>query len=264
MATALARGCVQSGLVSGSQILAADPSAEARQTFLQQVPDAKLVDGNEHLLAAADVVLLAVKPQVMPAVLAEIAGAVSERHLLISIAAGIPLQKMARALPPQTRLVRVMPNTPCLVGLGASCFSLGTAAHRDDGRLVQQVLESVGLAFPVEEHLLDAVTGLAGSGPAFVYSVIEALTVEGTAQGLPAELAALLATQTVRGAAEMVLATQQSPAELRAQVTSPGGTTVAGLAAWEHQQGATAVRAAVAAATQRSAELGGDHQNGAQ
>jgi len=255
MATALARGCMQSGLVRATQMLAADPLEDARSTFAGQVPDVRLADDNGQVLAAADLVVLAVKPQVMPVMLSQIANMVESRHLLVSIAAGITLKKMADGLPPGTRLVRVMPNTPCLVGLGASCYCLGCHATVEDGQRVHEILESVGRAFEIDERLLDAVTGLSGSGPAFVYSMIEALAAEGTTQGLPVELAGELAAQTVRGAAEMVLATSRPPRELRDQVASPGGTTVAGLDAWEKHQGADAVRAAVAAATQRSLEL---------
>lgn len=256
MATALARGCIQSGLLLGTDMLAADPHEGPRRNFAEQVPGARVVDDNRQVLAAADLVVLAVKPQVVPALLGEIADGVDGHHLLVSIAAGVTLEKLAHGLPKGARLIRVMPNTPCLVGMGASCYSLGSHAMAEDSRRVHQILQSVGQAFEVKEQWLDAVTGLSGSGPAFVYSVIEALAAEGTAQGLPVELAEELAAQTVRGAAEMILATGTSPAELRGQVTSPGGTTLAGLEAWEKQQGAAALRAAVAAATQRSMELG--------
>ncbi|MCH2115456.1 MAG: pyrroline-5-carboxylate reductase [Pirellulales bacterium] len=256
MATALARGCAQAGLLVGTDMLAADPHEGPRRTFAEQVPGVRVVDDNRQVLAAADLVILAVKPQVMSAVLGEIADKVDGHHLLVSIAAGVTLKKLAHDLPPQTRLIRVMPNTPCLVGMGASCYSLGPHAMAEDARRVHQMLLSVGQAFEVKEESLDAVTGLSGSGPAFVYSMIEALAAEGTAQGLPPELADKLAVQTMRGAAEMVLTTGTPPAELRGQVTSPGGTTLAGLEAWKKQQGAAALRAAVAAATKRSVELG--------
>lgn len=256
MATALARGCVRSGLVNSSQVLAADPHEAARQVFAEQVPGAQMIDDNRQVLAASDLVVLAVKPQVMPELLFQIAKDIATRHVLVSIAAGFTLEKMAASLPAYARLVRVMPNTPCLVGLGASCYSLGPTATAEDGAMVQKILDSVGQAFAVEEKMLDAVTGLSGSGPAFVYTLIEALAGGGVAEGLPAKLAGQLAAQTVRGAAEMVLATSYSPAELRDQVTSPGGTTLAGLEALDQQHGAAAFRAAVKAATRRSRELG--------
>ncbi len=149
-----------------------------------------------------------------------------------------------------------MPNTPCLIGRGASAYSLGPHATADDGRLVAQLLAAVGVAFEVPEDQLDAVTGLSGSGPAFVYTMIETLSQGGVEMGLPAALAAELAIHTVAGAAEMVLATGETPAVLRDRVTSPGGTTLAGLKALDENGFAVAVLAAVRAATRRSAELG--------
>jgi pyrroline-5-carboxylate reductase len=149
-----------------------------------------------------------------------------------------------------------MPNTPCLIGKGASGFSLGEHATKDDGALVAKLLSAVGAAFEVKEDLLDAVTGLSGSGPAFVYSMIEALSEGGVAAGLPAELAAELAARTAAGAASMVLETGETPAVLRERVTSPGGTTVAGLGVLTERRFREAVVEAVQAAARRSAELG--------
>jgi pyrroline-5-carboxylate reductase len=256
MATALARGCVQSGLVGANQVLAADPHADARSSFAEQVPGAQVFDNNEAVLSGADLVILAVKPQVMATVLGEIKSQVAARHLFVSIAAGITLARLAEGLPRGTRLIRVMPNTPCLVGLGASCFSRGSTATQVDADHVGQILESVGQAFEVPEKSLDAVTGLSGSGPAFIYRVIESLAAGGTTMGLPVELALQLAAQTAKGAAEMVLTTGRSPAELREQVTSPGGTTLAGLTKLAELHGAEAFHEAVVAATKRSEELG--------
>jgi pyrroline-5-carboxylate reductase len=256
MATALGRGCVTSGLMPGNQVIAADPSDEARRTFAEQVPNSRSAADNAGVLAVADIVVLAVKPQMMQSVLAELSPHVEPKQLVVSIAAGVTLAKLAAGLPRGTRLVRVMPNTPCLVGLGASCYCRGTTASAEDGKLVSQILQSVGIAYEVEEKMLDAVTGLSGSGPAFVYRMIECLAEGGAAQGLPQDLALELAAQTAKGAAEMVLTTGRTPAELREQVTSPGGTTLAGLQVLEAQHGPAAFRAAVEAATQRSVELG--------
>ncbi len=256
MATALARGSTQSGLLPSGQLLASDPNEVSRKLFAEQLPQATLVEDNARLLAEADIVVLAVKPQQMDSVLEGIAEHVQPRHLIVSIAAGVTLAHLASTLPAGTRLVRVMPNTPCLVGLGASCYSRGPSASEEDGDLVLQLLKSVGVAFEVDESQLDAVTGLSGSGPAFIYTVIEALASGGQTMGLPAELAIKLAAQTARGAAEMVLATGLAPAELRDQVTSPGGTTLAGLKTLEQQKGAAAFCAAVESATRRSVELG--------
>ena len=255
MATALGRGSVQSGLVAAAQVLAADPSEEARRAFAEQIPGAQLTNDNQQLLVEADVVVLAVKPQVMPNALAQLAPHAADRHLFISIAAGVTLDKLAEMLP-AGKIVRVMPNTPCLIGLGASCFSLGRLATSTEAELVKQILNSVGTATQVEEAMLDAVTGLSGSGPAFVYTVIEALAKGGVDMGLPPELALSLAAQTTRGAAELLLNTQHTPAELREQVTSPGGTTLAGLEMLAKLEGADALQAAVVAATRRATELG--------
>jgi pyrroline-5-carboxylate reductase len=256
MATALAKGCVQAGLAPAGSVLASDPSAEARERFGREVPGAKLVADNTAVLAGADTVVLAVKPQMMAPALADIRGAVEPRHLVISIAAGVTLARLAHELPASTRLVRVMPNTPCLIGQGASCFSLGANATKDDAATVQRLLTSVGQAYGVEESQLDAVTGLSGSGPAFIYTVVEALAEGGTAAGLPPELALELASRTALGAASMLVTTRLSPAELRDQVTSPGGTTLAGLEAMRRGDASGALRAAVEAAAKRSIELG--------
>jgi pyrroline-5-carboxylate reductase len=256
MATALAKGCVEARVASGASITASDPHASARESFAQAVEGANVTPDNQAVLASADAVVLAVKPQTMPQVLANLRPHAEPRHLFISIAAGVTLAKLAAALPAGARLVRVMPNTPCLVGLGSSCFSRGGSATSADVALVEKLLSSVGSVHEVEEDKLDAVTGLSGSGPAFVYSVIEALADGGVAAGLPEQLALKLAAETARGAAAMLLATGRSPAELREQVTSPGGTTVAGLAAMDRLDAAGAIRAAVEAAAKRSIELG--------
>jgi pyrroline-5-carboxylate reductase len=256
MATALARGCTGAGLVPAGSVLASDPSDAAREKFSREIPGAAATADNLAVLAACDVVVLAVKPQMMAAVLQGVRGAVAPRHLVISIAAGVPLARLAAALPAGTRLVRVMPNTPCLIGLGASCYSRGPTATADDAALVEQLLASVGKAYEVPEAQLDAVTGLSGSGPAFIYTVVEALADGGAAMGLPPQLALELAAQTAVGAASMLAATGLSPAELRDQVTSPGGTTLAGLETLKRTDAAAAFRAAVEAATKRSIELG--------
>ena len=256
MATALARGCLTSGLISGERLLAADPSGDALRAFTDSVPGAQVFDTIRPVLEGADIVVLAVKPQVMASVLEELKSYVTDRHVLVSIAAGITLATIAAVLPASTRLIRVMPNTPCLVGMGASCFSRGARATADDAHRVDRILRSVGESFEVTEAVLDAVTGLSGSGPAFIYHVIESMADGGVAMGLPADLALRLAAQTAKGAAEMVLTTGRTPAELREQVTSPGGTTLAGLTELERLAGAQAFRAAVVAATKRSEELG--------
>ena len=256
MATALARGCAAANLVAAEGVLASDPHEESRTKFAEQLSGARVTAENAAVLRECDTIVLAVKPQMMDQVLAEIQPHVEPRHLLVSIAAGVTLERLARQLPAKTRIIRVMPNTPCLIALGASAFALAPSATADDAATVEQLLNSVGKSYEVEEPLLDAVTGLSGSGPAFIYTVIEAMAAGGVAGGLSPELALELAAQTATGAAAMVTQTGLSPAELRSHVTSPNGTTLAGLNALAARNGAAAIQAAVEAATNRSIELG--------
>ncbi|HEX4148731.1 MAG TPA: NAD(P)-binding domain-containing protein, partial [Pirellulales bacterium] len=182
MATALARGFVRAGLAESGQIFASDPSPEAGRRFTDET-GGRLLAGNRGVAEAAQVLFLAVKPQHMPAALAELRG-LSAGHLVISVAAGIPLATLAEGLGPGPRLMRVMPNTPCLIGQGASAYCAGAGATSADSTLVKRLLESVGRAFELDEKLLDAVTGLSGSGPAFVFVMIEALADGGVRMGL--------------------------------------------------------------------------------
>jgi pyrroline-5-carboxylate reductase len=256
MATALARGLVRAEIVPAVAIVACDPSAEARNAFVSEIPGTTVEAENAADVARADVVILAVKPQTMTEALASIRSAVGGNTLVVSIAAGVTLGRLEAALPPGQRVVRVMPNTPCLIGLGASGFALGKHATKEDAKLVASLLSAVGVAFEVPEKLLDAVTGLSGSGPAFVYSMIEAMAAGGVAEGMSPELAGELAARTVAGAAQMVLQTGETPAVLRDRVTSPGGTTLAGLAVLRERGFGEAISEAVRAATRRSVELG--------
>ena len=256
MARALAAGFVKAGLVQPSQILASDVAPAAVEALRQAVPGARAVPSNTALAAEADVLLLAVKPQQIPAVLAELRPALKPNHLVISIAAGVRLAALGKGLGESVRLVRVMPNTPCLVGKSASGYCLGATTSAADGALVAELLGAVGRAFAVDEKQLDAVTGLSGSGPAFVFLVIEALSDGGVRMGLTRDVALALAAQTVLGSAEMVLQTGDHPAVLKDRVTSPGGTTIAGLQALEAGGLRATLMAAVEAATRRSIELG--------
>lgn len=254
MATALARGLVRAGLTDGGRIVAYDPVAASLAAFTEAC-GGRRADSNRSAIEAADVVVLAVKPQHVSAVAAELTGHTADK-LIVSVAAGVTLGTLSRSLGPAARYIRVMPNTPCLVGRGASAYALGPGATAADAELTAQLLGAVGRAYRLEEKLLDAVTGLSGSGPAFVYLMIEALADGGVRMGLPRDVALGLSAQTVLGAATMVLETGEHPAALKDQVTSPGGTTIAGLQALE----AGAVRgdliAAVEAAARRAAELG--------
>lgn len=255
MATALARGWIQAGLTTAEQICASDPFAPAREDFSKQT-GAQCVEDNLHVVAASDLVILAVKPQTLAPLCTEIRPALKDRHLVISIAAGVPLSRLSEHLGGDRRIVRVMPNTPCLVGASASGFSAGTKATNEDIERVDRLLNSVGRAFAVPEHLLDAVTGLSGSGPAYVFVMIEALSDGGVRMGLPRDVATQLAAQTVLGSAKLLLETGQHPGVLKDMVASPGGTTIAGLHALEKGGLRNALIDAVQAATLRSAELG--------
>lgn len=254
MATALARAWVRAGLVRAECCRASDPLPQARQAFAAETGCAAGAD-NRAVVAASDVLVLAVKPQSMAGLLAEIRPAL-RAPLVVSIAAGIPLRQLGAGLGADCRLVRVMPNTPCLVGASASGYAAGERATPEDVALVDRLLNAVGVAFRLPEHLLDAVTGLSGSGPAFVYLMIEALADGGVRVGLPRDVATALAAQTVLGAAKMVLETGSHPGVLKDMVASPGGTTIAGLHALERGGVRGALMDAVEAATRRSAELG--------
>lgn len=256
MARALASGFVKAGLFEGGQIIASDAVEAALAEFAKQVPGAKTVADNAQVVAGANVVFLAVKPQHIGGVLAEIAPQVTGASLIVSIAAGVPISRLAAALGEQARLVRVMPNTPCLIGRSASAYCLGANTTEADAALVDKLLSAVGRSFCLDEKLLDAVTGLSGSGPAFVCVMIEALSDGGVRMGLPRDVARALAAQTVRGTAEMILKTGDHPAVLKDRVASPGGTTIAGLEALEAHGFRAALISAVEAATERSAELG--------
>jgi len=254
MASALARGFIEAKLATADSIAAFDPVAASGEAF-QKTTGAKLLDSNKAVVAASDVVFLAVKPQQMLAVYDELSGTAAGK-LVVSIAAGVTLAALSSGLGPKARYIRVMPNTPALVGHGASGYALGAGATAEDAALVERLLGSVGRAYKLDEKLIDAVTGLSGSGPAFVYVIIEALSDGGVRMGLPRDVATGLAAQTVLGAAAMVLETGLHPGVLKDQVTSPGGTTIAGLQALENGAVRGDLIAAVEAATRRAIELG--------
>ncbi len=255
MATALARGLVRADFCAASRIRVHDPSQEALSRFADAVGAIQSLEGNRQAIELADIVLLAVKPQQLPGVAEEIRGSLTAGQLVVSIAAGVTLAKLCQWLGTE-RVVRVMPNTPCLVGKGVSAYSLGAGATPADAEAVQRMMGSVGLALRVDEPLLDCVTGLSGSGPAYIYLLIEALADGGVRVGLPRQTALALAAHTVRGAAEMVLAEGEHPAVLKDRVTSPGGTTIVGLQVLEQRGTRAAVMAAVVAATERAREMG--------
>lgn len=255
MASALAKGFIHSGLSNADSIIASDPYESAR-TAIAKEAGIRTTASNLEVLKAADIIILAVKPDQVNAVLAELKPQFTPKHLLVSIAAGVTLARMEAALPAGARVVRVMPNTPALVGASASAFATGTAASADDAQLVQRLLSSVGVAYAVKESLLDAVTGLSGSGPAYVFLMIEALSDGGVAAGLPRDIATKLAAQTLLGSAKLLLETGHHPGALKDMVTSPGGTTIDGLHELEKGGLRAALINAVRAAADKSKKLG--------
>ena len=251
MAKALAGGLVEAGLPA-SQIRAADPVAAARDAFAAAI-GAKASASNDEVVANSDLVVLAVKPGAVSTVLAALDSKTSARPIWVSIAAGVPLSALAAALPAGTRIVRAMPNTPALVRAGATAWFPGPSVEADDLALVEQVLQAAGWCWQApNEDLLDAVTGLSGSGPAYVFLFLEALADAGVSQGLPRDAAQALAIRTVLGSAQLALETGAHPGVLKDQVTSPGGTTIAGLERLEAGGVRAAVYEAVRAATERS------------
>jgi len=255
MGTALARGFIGAGLAEPSDLIASDPVADTLTAFGAET-GAHGAKSNAEVVKFARVLLLAVKPHQVGEVLAEIREAVTPEHLLISIAAGVPLAKLEASLNPGSRVIRVMPNTPALLGASATAFAPGKSTSAEDIALAQRLFSAVGIAFAVKETLLDAVTGLSGSGPAYVYLMIEGLSDGGVAAGLPRDIATKLAAQTVLGAARMVLETGLHPGALKDMVTSPGGTTIEGLHELEKGGVRGTLISAVRAAADKSKKLG--------
>jgi pyrroline-5-carboxylate reductase len=255
MAEALLRGILTAKRVRAAEVIATDVR-EDRLAYLRSTYGIEVTTDNAAAAGQADAVLLAVKPQIMRMALESIRKAVTDRHLLISIAAGVSTAAIADAFAGPVRIVRVMPNTPALVLEGASALARGAHATQADLDLARGLFEAVGTAVVVDESLLDAVTGLSGSGPAYVFLIIEALADAGVKMGLPRPTALALAVHTVRGSARMLLETGKHPAELKDMVTSPGGTTIAGLHALERGAVRASLMQAVEAATRRSQELG--------
>ncbi len=236
MASALVLGLIRAEVARPEQVVVFDPLESAR-TALAEASGVQVAASNAEVVERSDIVVLAVKPQSLPAVMQELEPGISGRHLVISVIAGVTLEALGSGLGPDARFVRVMPNTPALLGAGAAGYCLGPTATQEDDQTVRSCLLSVGRAFRVPENLLDAVTGLSGSGPAFIYQVIEALSDGGVRMGLPRDVSTALSAQTVLGAARMVLETGLHPGVLKDQVTSPGGTTIAGLHALERRGG---------------------------
>jgi pyrroline-5-carboxylate reductase len=253
--SAIMRGVIGAGLVGKKQVMASDVSKALRQSAAAEL-GIEATPSNAKVCEFADIVILAVKPQIVDSVLKEIAGKLGKAKLLVSVAAGVPLERIEKNLAKGARVVRVMPNIPCVVGAGASCYAGGSHATAEDLERVGSILNSFGVGLPLEEKYLDAVTGLSGSGPAYVFLFIESLADGGVQVGLSREVALKLALQTVYGSARMALESGKHLGELRDEVTSPGGTTIAGLYALEKGGMRGTVMEAVLQATRRSQELG--------
>jgi pyrroline-5-carboxylate reductase len=256
MATALVQGFIDAGLYEPREICASDVDA-AKRGGMKRRWGVSTTSDNVTMVKGARVIVLAVKPQIIDVVLTELRPVVRRDHVFVSIAAGVPTRRLEDGLGSRARVVRVMPNTPALLGQGMAVAVRGRFATASDERLTLKLLRAVGKARAVaDERLLDAVTGLSGSGPAYVYLFAEALIAGGCAAGLKVELAEQLALQTIAGAAAMLQQAGETPQRLREMVTSPGGTTLAGLTELDRRGFTKAVSAAVVVATRRSKELG--------
>jgi len=253
--SALIRGILKAGLVHKDQIIASAPRDSVRQSLAKE-SGIRVTSGNVEVTEFADTVILTVKPQIIDSVLQEISRKIGVKKLLISVAAGVPLARIEGYLRKGSRVVRVMTNTPCVVGVAASAYARGSHATKEDLDRVERILKSVGIALLLEERYLDAVTGLSGSGPAYVFLFIESLADGGVRAGLSREGALQLALQTVYGSAKLAWESGKHLAQLRDEITSPGGTTISGLYALEKGGFRGIVMEAVLKATERSQALG--------
>lgn len=254
MGGALLEGALAANIVTATDVWVADPYPGAAEAVAKKFGIHVATD-NAQVIRECDLVLLACKPYHVIDILEEISDELPGDTVILSIAAGVTLERMESNAPQGTRIIRVMPNTPALISNGASGVAAGSHATDNDLASARQLLESVGIVEMVTESQLDAVTGLSGSGPAYIYTLIESLANQGEKEGLAADAALRLATQTVIGAARMVETTGMSPADLRNQVTSPGGTTLAGLEALTSHGFENSIAAGVHAAAERSREI---------
>jgi pyrroline-5-carboxylate reductase len=254
MAEAMIRGLLRGEDFAAEQVLASGP----REERMRELHDAYGIQAttDNKVPAAAQIVVLSVKPQIFSRVLGEIADTISSDALVISIAAGIPVAAIQSRLAGGTRVVRAMPNTPALVDAAATAIAGGEHARESDLEDAKRIFDSIGLTVILEESQLDAVTGLSGSGPAYVFLILEGLSDAGVKVGLSRRTAQLLAAQTVLGSAKLLLETNEHPGRLKDMVTSPGGTAITGLHTLENGGVRTTLMNAVEAATRRSRELG--------
>ena len=255
MAEAMIRGLLAAKLMSAADIFVSDVR-EDRLGFLQEAYRVHTSTSNSEVASKGDILVLAVKPQIMSPVLDGLIDVVNGDKLVISIAAGVTTTSIADKFPSPIRVIRVMPNTPALVLEGASALTRGTHATVEDLEIAKRLFRAVGKVVIVDESMMDAITGLSGSGPAYIFLIIDALSDAGVKVGLSRDVAQLLSAQTVLGAAKMILETKKHPGELKDMVTSPGGTAIAGLHTLEQGGLRTTLINAVEAATVRSRELG--------
>ncbi|MEZ4601478.1 MAG: pyrroline-5-carboxylate reductase [Syntrophotaleaceae bacterium] len=255
MGEALIKGLTREGVVPAENILVAEP-VESRRNVLKEKYGVRTESEASAVVGRCDLVVLAIKPQIVGQVLPQVANVFNDAKLLISIAAGVTTEILEKHFSGSPRIVRAMPNTPALVAGGATALCPGRFASPDDLDAARRLFEPVGMVRVVAEEQMDAVTGLSGSGPAYVYTVIEAMAAGGILEGLPQDAALALAAQTVLGAARMVIESGEHPAVLRDKVCSPGGTTIAGMKALEENGLRSALMSAVSNAARRSRELG--------
>ena len=255
MAEAILAGLLHSGQLTPSQFIASD-IAQARRAVLTRTYAVTTTGHNREAAEGAQVIILAVEPQVLDEVLTDIAPAVGPSQLVVSVAAGYPIARLARYLPKTRRIIRAMPNMPSTIREGATALAYDASTSEQDAAIARALFEPIGKVVVVAERLMDVVTGLSGSGPAYVFVMIEALADGGVNMGLPRETAQLLAAQTVAGAARLVMESREHPGILKDRVASPGGTTIAGLHELERGCFRGTLISAVEAAAKRSAELG--------
>ena len=251
---AMIRGLLRGEVFKPKQVTASAPREERRRELAEKY--GIHASGDNREAARQSIVVLSVKPQILSRVLDEIGETISAESLVISIAAGVPVAAIQAKLRPSTRVVRAMPNTPALVDAGATAIARGEHARESDLEDAKRIFDAVGVTVVLDESLLDAVTGLSGSGPAYVFLILEALSDAGVKVGLSRRTAQLLAAQTLLGSAKLLIETNEHPGRLKDMVTSPGGTAITGLHTLEHGGLRTTLMNAVEAATRRSRELG--------
>lgn len=255
MCEAIINGIIESGFTEKNDIFVSEPDEE-RRIYINKTIGVSVTQDNMEFLQDCDVVVIAVKPNIVGIVLKDLGNFITKNKLVISVAAGVPIKFMESYLQNGCKVIRIMPNTPCLVSETAAGISMGEHANKNDEELVVKMLSAVGKCFVVEEKLLDAVTGLSGSGPAYICMVIQALSDGAVKMGLPRNIANTLAAQTVFGTAKMVLESDVHTGQLRDSVITPGGTTIEGIYKLEQGGLNALLMSAVEAATNKSKELG--------